>query len=126
MQLSSGLSPFTERVQCCPFCIPLMLPLGCHHTGIFHFRCSMEKDVVHQQYSSLMALMISGQSEHLNSCLSKTVPGSRKREPITTASRIPLQTDRAAREIWYRKTWVNRMQIAVYSFPPTFQQGDHL
>lgn len=74
----------------------------------------------------LMALMISGQSKHLNSCLSKMVPGSRKREPITAASCVPLQTDRAARELWHRKTWVKRMQTAVYSFPPTFQQGDHL
>lgn len=74
----------------------------------------------------LMALMISGQSEHLNSCLSKMVPGSRKREPITAASCVPLQTDGAARELWHRKTWVKRMQIAVYSFAPTFQQGDHL
>lgn len=41
---------------------------------------------------------------------------------------LPIFSSRqaAARVLWHRKTWVNRVRIALYSFLFTFQQWGHL
>lgn len=100
--------------------------LGCGHTpwwGCYTVWLYMNFSSLGGLPGSLMLLIgfwapalkpaLTGQCESLTSCLTKLVPGSEKREAITTASFVLLQVDRAARVLEHRKTWVNRFQIAI-------------